>query len=762
MKKKNNQNADSPEFIKSGDISNFFSLLKKGNPRALIIFREKRIFLEPEFWKELDVVIPDQSKLNPETSDLLARAREFYDFLRRFSQNISDAKSELLKHIPDCTVPELALNAGKLFAIGAFKTVDPESKRAIFPEWSLRMQKALQELTNTFAPVSVNDSLPRAMSLQALFILGNLLLHEHDRLLWYELIDAWLWEDFVYKRGEDGASSRFIFTATDNSLLTRLSKERIRRWHRNHYYWGYAKEQADNDPLIQYAESKYKVTQGFPSTIHSGGVIIKEQNPNLVSINADEFDDGNEALKGMDFNEKSAYISLRAMLWYSYYHSLRESYWPKDDVKIHELKVSIPDGGMLSLFQLFGALHLLTALSKSIIAQTVNLDMSVKRQNMIYNISKENPEDSEAFVAFEVDKLILYASEHFEFKDYFMEMDREVVINLLKTYCLYTQEDAEKVLKLLTIAQGNEFEFQPLILTGDKIRWNIRAFKRTAMARYLFEKYWMRHLFSRTINGINNASASLMAEKRADEYNVLMKDIFLKQGFKAVTESRQDKIRIDLLAYKDGTLFCIEFKGDNSGIDSFQKRARWKKNNIGDEKQGLVKQFNERIRFLETEEGKNYIEAKLGSGVASKVQRIYPLAVSGTFCFEDFILKLKYGYNARLISFFTLSLLLRGEEPAAVGTDAWLDIALRRIQAQGNVQIPDDFINPAGKSEENKQLIRAFIAQYRQPFWSGDLTAGRLIEMIETDFLWAFINENEINRNIVREQLRTQSITWEH
>jgi len=591
-----------------------------------------------------------------------------------------------------------------------------------FPNYSEESLEAIKILLKEIFPPLTSEN-KTSYSLELAQLSNNLIKSQVDIALLTEFLDAFVWAGFEMIK--EDCSKGFVLSLPDGKLktenlfvLNHLKTLVKRDFKRKESHPKISEEEhfKKNDP-------KWKTQEGLATVIHSSNMTVTSQTPGTTSLQVE--DDSMLTDMTSEDPKKRDEAILKMMLQsqeqnfhYQYRHALSLIYQPNDEIDTHALHLEIETDIFVSLYDLLCSMSCIIARAdafryisefpnsgsiKSIKRGVWDLISSQKQELTIQE--KENLTNTEVVHHFKM------FDEHYEQKIFYFFSEENILDLFAKVEELKTksQKELKAIINLLS-SFNSPLPFNPLYKVDNTFYFSYHTCSKFNLNRFLYDNYISDKLFNP--NNKANKERPLIEEtqkNREIRFTNSLKELF--QTITPFVESRLEfgapnsnydfgelKGEFDVIAYfeKENIIFPIQVKLSNVSPRSEKRKEEWILQRITGKG---IKQVKKDVKLLQTKSGLKFVADKLKIGNRKEINQpiIYPIIVSDNF-FADHI---SFPYNENddqvfCVSYFELKHLILNQKIHDKQKD-WL------------------------------------------PFDNGN-SASHLIEVIETNVFWDFLN----------------------
>lgn len=594
-----------------------------------------------------------------------------------------------------------------------------------YPNYSEESLEAIKILLREVLPLLKSEN-KSSYSLELAQLSNSLIKVQVDMALLEEFLDACVWADFEMIKKED--SKGFVLSLPDgkpkcenlfvlNNLKTFVKRDFKRK--ESHPKISEEEHFKKNDP-------KWKTQEGLAIVIHSSGMTVTNQTPGTTSLQAED----DSILTDMTSEDpKKRELATFKMLMnqqeqnfhYQYRQALSQIYQPNDEIDIHALHVEIDANNFVSLYELLCAMSCLIARADAFrYIDEIPKGGSIKsiKRSVLDLISQQQPELSEQEKVIRANSEIVHHfkmfDDHYEQKIFSFFTEENILGWFAKVEELKSKSQKElKAIINLFSSFNSPLPFNPIYKIENTYHFSYTTCTcgKFNLNQLLYDNYISDKLFK------SNPKYQPINERRLIGKNHKNREIrfsnSLKELFLTVTpfvEARLEfggphsnydfgdlKGEFDLIAYfeNENIIFPIQIKLCNTSPRSEKRKEEWISNHI---EQKAIQQVIKDVTLLQSKTGIKFVADKLKTKNEIKAPFIYPLIVSDNF-FADHV---SFPFNEKddcviCVSYFELKHLLLNQKV----------------------------------HDKQADLL---------PFENSN-AASHLIEAIETNSFWNFLNE---------------------
>lgn len=757
---------------------NGIAMLLAEYEKAFDTIRKERLFLIPDFWGvKLEDVLP---KLNSEQETRLRGLFELFQINRFLKESIS----EFLKYFNEngFSQQEFLIGSWKVFEIGRLnkhfpKITSPFDKepqeRKLFYSYDGLSAQALHRIIKLL-PKHEPGSDVRKGSYEFMLNMDRWIGIVKDQIMFEDFVDAYSHGGFEFDFEKRKDVEVVVLKAGSAEVAKRTKRNAIKEQFRKEHYHYLSESGVSEDEYFQEVDPKFKTAEGLVSLYVSPGVTVTSQ-----SQEGTTWMELPEEYWDLDDPDRSSSMALAIFMESQFNYSLRQnlqkSYWLSDETDTSRLILDLPNGEKVTLSKAMLAISFFAAQTSNIeylrnflwdhdrIGRKF-LDEAMKGEGLDTPnhdlLQKVN--DDLANLRIELEK-----EKNPRLMPGYMALKEDILIDRLMALTKLNKEQVQGILELLVT---QDFGLSPLVRSNEEYHWYPQDFIYHDVPQYFYSYFWRMKQYG----GRKNKGKMEKAATRARLVAEYLSDLFKEAGHKfALAEvmfrqvdmpkKRRD---IDVLVYDEKTnvALTIEIKLANTPQDNYFKRNRWKASRI-DKK--ALEQVAMAKALLVDEKGGEWLQETFQLAKAPSDFEVKQLIVVDNFFFdhERFDLKNSGKDSVIVVSVFELQLLLRGNDLLKPGSSAWAINELARLDNIETAQIPDEFLKwiheetkvSLNTVEGQKFLdkVTAFLeknkAQSREQ--SGNLSIPRLMEIIEKNQLWGFI-ERGLEKYNIKKSLR--------
>lgn len=598
---------------------------------------------------------------------------------------------------------------------------ETSSQPSNFPNYTEESLEGIKILLRDVLPLLKREN-ETSYSLELAQLSNNLINIQVDIALLEEFLDAFVWADFEMIKKDN--SKGFVLSLPDGKSKTEnlFVLNHLKTFVKRDFKRKESHLKISEEEHFKKNDQKWKTQEGLATVIHSSNMTVTSQAPGTTSLQV-ENDSMLTDMTSEDPKKRDEAI-LKMMLHsqeqnfhYQFRNALSQIYQPNDEIDIHALHIELEANTFVSLFELLCAMSCLIARAdafrymsefpnsgsiKSIKRSVWDLINSQKPE--LSEKEKENMTNSEIVHHFKM------FDEHYEQKTFFFFTEENILGWFAKVEELKTKSQKElKAIINLFSTFDSSLPFNPIYKLEDKYFFSYTTCGKFNLNQLLYDNYISDKLFNP--NNKPQSAKPLVAEtqkSREIRFTNSLKELFkthtpfveagLEYGDPKLNYDFGDlKGEFDVIAYfeKENIIIPIQVKLSNVSPRSEKRKEEWIVNRI--ETKG-IKQVVKDIKLLQSKSGLKYVADKLKTKNEIKAPLIYPLIVSDNF-FAD---HLSFSFNENddcviCVSYFELKNLLLNQKVHDKQAD-WLPL-------------------------------------------ENNVVASRLIEAVESNSFWDFINE---------------------
>jgi hypothetical protein len=659
----------------------------------------------------------DHAKLSKQLPDSVETFNQVV-WLKLFYDLNEFYKTERAKNIEELTAlnpDETSLTKSLFLCLELGETsIQPTN----FPNYSEESLEAIKILLREILPLLKSEN-KSSYSLELAQLSNNLIKIQVDSALLAEFLDAFVWADFEMIKKEN--SKGFVLglpdgkPKTENLFVLNHLKTFIKRdFERKESHPKISEEEhfKKNDP-------KFKTDKGLATVYITGGTITSQiEGTTFIQVEEDYFKDFNSedpAVKEAT-TLKMLLDSQEQNFHYQYRQALSQIYQPNDEIDIHALHLEIKSNVFVTLYDLLCVMSCLIARADAFryLSELPNGSIKGAKFQLLHNLKQQHPELTTEQLHSSANSFFVQSlSEIEKQKDInaFVFVEYETVLNWLKKIeelKLKSEAELNAMINLLTNFES-PLPYNALYKIDSKYYFSYTTCGKFNLNQLLYDNYISDKLFNP--NNKPQSEKPLVEEtqkSREIRFTNSLKELFrthtpfveagLEYGDPKLNYDFGDlKGEFDVIAYfeKENIIIPIQVKLSNVSPRSEKRKEEWIVNRI--ETKG-IKQVVKDIKLLQSKSGLKFVADKLKTKNEIKAPLIYPLIVSDNF-FAD---HLSFSFNENddcviCVSYFELKNLLL------------------------NQKVHD-----------------------KQPDWlplENSVVASRLIEAVESNSFWDFINE---------------------
>lgn len=597
---------------------------------------------------------------------------------------------------------------------------ESSSQPSNFPNYSEESLEGVKILLRDVLPLlkGVNKS---SYSFELAQLANNLIKIQVDNALLTEFLDTLVWADFEMIEKEN--LKGFVLSLpdgkpkTENVFILNNIKTAIKRdFKRQESHPKISEEEhfKKNDP-------KWKTQEGLATVIHSSGMTVSSQTPGTTSLQAEDDSmltnlSSEDPKTRAEATLKMIMLSQEQNFHLQFRHALSQIYQPNDEIDIHALHLEIKNNIFVSLYDLICVMSCLIARADVFryFSDMPNGSIKALKFQLLDNLKQQHPELTNEQLHSSANSSIVQSLSEIENQkgtNTFIFVEHETLLNWLKKIEeLKSKSEAElnAMIDLLTSSES-PLPFNALYKIDGMYYFSYKTCGKFNLNQFLYDNYISDKLFNpnnkpqreRPIVGATHKSREI-------RFNNSLKELFktLTPYVEASLEYGDPKLNydfgdlkgeFDVVVYfeKENIIFPIQVKLSNVSPRSEKRKKEWITNHIANKG---VQQVVRDVKLLQSKSGLKFVADKLKMKNEIKAPLIYPLIVSDNFFADHHLFSCNENDDCVIcVSYFELKHLLLNRKVHDKQAD-WL------------------------------------------PFVSSN-AATRLIEAIETNSFWNFINE---------------------
>jgi len=558
---------------------------------------------------------------------------------------------------------------------------------------------------------------------------------EKDKLKLNEFIDAYLCGNFVIEIN----NGNYELVSIDNKTKSLKLKDFIKSIYNQHF----VSNKLSDDEYFKNADKAFKSHEGFPGFIVLQGKVSDTGNDNVVALDAKDIYPDINQLSEEEMHKKTSEIHAKALFNYNFRRNMQESYLPTDEVDIKETYYEFGEN-KISIYNIFKGLNYLTAYSITYNLLCVSLHMINKIRNWSEEIKKEEQFNKSNSLQMIFDYLNEIGDLQ-ELENYMCVFRKEDLLELLAKKNNLSSDEINHILDFFTFGKSN-FDITPLVYSENSYYWSSLPFLNNSLSVYFYNYFFLEKNFSvKQFRGTNekdkakNRKISENAKNRSDLFNTHLSKLFEMNDFITAIGNETDKqYEIDLLAFNEieNILFCIEVKINNKPCDTY-----YDKKTLNESILKAKDQLKKRLHYLNTPNSDNFIYKKLKKRKNSET-KIYPFIVIDNFYFEGDSVQIDENLKAYIISFFSLSLILKNKLVFPEFTEYWYKLQLLNRKNT----LPDNMLHLIENYHTLVKEERFALKKFFEELPKDNPTSKSIIEQIENNILWQNV-EKVLNIN---------------
>lgn len=623
----------------------------------------------------------------------------------------------------NCLEQIVALNPSHIAIIKSFflcvELGETNSEATSFPNYSLESLESIKLLLKEIYPHLTPQN--QSEYSDTLFNYSNNLIKvQLDISLIEDFLDAFVWADFCMSEKEN--KKGFLLSISDNKsktdnlfILNQLKTLVKRDFNRSESHPKISQEEHFklNDP-------KWKTHEGLATIIHSSNVIIKSQTPGTTSLQVENsmLTDmtSEDPIKKEDALIKMTLHAQEQNFQYQYRQALSQIYQPNDEIDIHALHLQVEPNVYISLYDILCAMSCLIAKADSFryISDFENGSIKSFKNKAKFLLKKNNPLRTEEEINSSIDAYIIKSlpeiEQQYDIKS-FNFIEHNSLINWFRQIEELNKKTTQELDSILNLFSrfDSPLPFNPLYKVGEQFYLSYKTCCEFNLNQILYDNYISDKLFNPN-NKIKDERPLIEETQKNREVRFTNS---LKDLFKIITpfaEARLEfgspnsnydfgdlKGEFDMIAYfeKENIIFPIQVKLSNVSPRTEKRKEEWITKRI---REKGIYQVVKDVKLLQSKSGLKFVADKLKIEKGIGTPKIYPLILTDNFFADHHSFKYnEVGDKVFCISYFELKHLIRNH-----------------------------------KVHDKQQIL--FVDANNKP-------AAQLIELIEQNTFWNFINE---------------------
>jgi hypothetical protein len=596
---------------------------------------------------------------------------------------------------------------------------ETSSQQGNFPNYSEESLEAIKILLKEVLPLLTGEN-KTSYSLELAQLSNNLIKIQIDIALLAEFLDAFVWADFEMMIKE--SSKGFVLSLPDGKLKTEnlFVLNHLKTFVKRDFKRKESHPKISEEEHFKMVDPKFKTDKGLATVYITGGTITSQtEGTTFIHVDENYFQDFNS-----DDPAKKEAATLKMLLdsqeqnfHYQYRNALSQIYQPNDEIDIHALHVEIEKNTLVTLYELLCAMSCIIARADAFryMSDFPNSGSikSIKR-SVLDLINSQKPElsaqEKESMANSEIVHHFKMFDEHYEHKIFFFFTEENILSWFAKIEELKTKSQKElKAIINLFSSSDSPLPFNPIYKIDEQYYFSYTTCGKFNLNQLLYDNYISDKLFNPNRKPSNERPLIEETQKsREIRFTNSLKELF--QTVTPLVEARLEfgdpnsnydfgdlKGEFDVIAFfeKENIIFPIQVKLSNVSPRSEKRKEEWITNRITGKG---IQQVAKDLKLLHSKSGLKFFADKLKTKSEIKAPLIYPLIVTDNF-FAD---HLSFSYNEKEDYVFCISY-----------------IELKHLLLNQKVH--------------DKQ------ADW-MPFENGS-AAAQLIEAIETNSFWNFLNE---------------------
>lgn len=589
-------------------------------------------------------------------------SKQFPDSVDTFNQVVW---LKLFYDLKEFYKTERAKNIGALIALNPDETSltkslflclelgDSSIQPTTFSNYSEESLEGIKILLKDILPLLKGEN-KNPYSLELAQLSNNLIKIQVDIALLEEFLDACVWADFEMIKKDD--SKGFVLSLPDGKpksenlfVLNHLKTIVKRDFKRKESHPKISEEEhfKKNDP-------KWKTQEGLVTVIHSSGMTVTSQTPGTTSLQAE---DDSMLINMSSDDPKTRDEAILKMMMLSqeqnFHHQFRQAlsqiYQPNDEIDIHALHLEIKNNIFVTLYDLLCVISCLIARADAFryLSDLPNGGIKAVKFQLLHNLQQQHPELTPEQLHSSANSFFVQSLPEIEKQkeiNAFIFVEHETVLNWLKKIEELKSKSEAELNAMIDLLSGFEspLPFNALYKIDNKYYFSYTTCGRFNLNQLLYDNYISDKLF--------NPNNKPQKEKPLVEETQKSREIrftnSLKELFKTVTpyveaglEYGDPKLNydfgdlkgdFDVIAYfeKENIILPIQVKLSNVSPRSEKRKEEWIANRI--ETKGITQVVKD-IKLLQSKSGLKFVADKLKTESEIKAPLIYPLIVSDNF-----------------------------------------------------------------------------------------------------------------------------------
>jgi hypothetical protein len=589
-------------------------------------------------------------------------SKQFPDSVDTFNQVVW---LKLFYDLKEFYKTERAKNIGALIALNPDETSltkslflclelgDSSIQPTTFSNYSEESLEGIKILLKDILPLLKGEN-KNPYSLELAQLSNNLIKIQVDIALLEEFLDACVWADFEMIKKDD--SKGFVLSLPDGKpksenlfVLNHLKTIVKRDFKRKESHPKISEEEhfKKNDP-------KWKTQEGLATVIHSSGMTVTSQTPGTTSLQAE---DDSMLINMSSDDPKTRDEAILKMMMLSqeqnFHHQFRQAlsqiYQPNDEIDIHALHLEIKNNIFVTLYDLLCVMSCLIARADAFryLSDLPNGGIKAVKFQLLHNLQQQHPELTPEQLHSSANSFFVQSLPEIEKQkeiNAFIFVEHETVLNWLKKIEELKSKSEAELNAMIDLLSGFEspLPFNALYKIDNKYYFSYTTCGRFNLNQLLYDNYISDKLFNP--NNKPQKEKPLVEEtQKSREFRFTNS---LKELFKTVTpyveaglEYGDPKLNydfgdlkgdFDVIAYfeKENIILPIQVKLSNVSPRSEKRKEEWIANRI--ETKGITQVVKD-IKLLQSKSGLKFVADKLKTESEIKAPLIYPLIVSDNF-----------------------------------------------------------------------------------------------------------------------------------
>ncbi len=571
-----------------------------------------------------------------------------------------------------------------------------------------------------------------AYNLELFNTVKHLLMLRVDLLLIRELADICVWAGYEIEKSKPHQGYRVSYppelSKGDNLYLLNVLKSR----YKSSQLKKESQELLSSEQHFKAVDPALKTNEGLAVVFHSSGIKTEASSPGFTSIQlADQLF---EQMNSEDEVTKSKahvammYTALNQSFHYHYRHALASVFQPKEAQEIHQLRVKLPTGINISLYELFCTVSCFYAIADNYryVRQLPGTGgIGMLKHSIINQLKREHPEKTNEQLQDQAEVIIANQLSDIEkINQPFDILSQDGLLNHIKKIEELKQKTDRELIQIIDFlcSANNHLPFNPIYKLGEEYLIPHQLYSAADVNRMLYDYFVTKQLYSSKWKVAGGEDAKevggfqkLRSEKISSDVQRLLAQLTsfstCEVKFPGDNKYQLDGLNgdIDVLAYfeNENIIMPIQIKLSNTSIIQEKGKAAWIHDNIYTKGK---EQIEKDLKLLKLKNGQKLIAKRLGIAGPERLAeaKICPLIVTDNFYADHYSFTVGTSHIvAYCISLFELKCLITG--------------------------------------------IQINSKQDQWPSLQEHKSAALLLDLIKNNVFWSFLNEEAADFKIIKE-----------